>query len=103
MNRYGFALTFGLLCAFIHAAPAAEKDLLPEQPIDRQVALLRVPVSSPAEAARLMDEVFNGPATDHKDRVVVFAIPMTKYLFVRATKLDILTMRDLLTTCCEQP
>jgi hypothetical protein len=55
---------------------------------------MEVPGEESGEIARLVNEAFNGGGTR---RVLVFPIPTTNWLFVKANPIDLLTIRKLLT------
>ena|SRR6266511_5002925 len=57
------------------------------------VQIIRVQESDAEETARLLDETFNGSGPA---RIVVFKIPATQLLFIKADSLDLLTIRMLL-------
>jgi hypothetical protein len=57
------------------------------------VKVIHVPASDAAETARILDEAFNG---EGPSRIVVFAIPMTNSLFVKADADDLRCIQALL-------
>jgi hypothetical protein len=99
MKQYRFVLAIGLLLALLFRVPAYAQEEQPAPPTDSKTAMIiNVKVGSAKETARILDELFNGSGTDHKDRIVVLAIPLTSCLLVKATSADLQEIRHLLRT-----
>ncbi len=74
----------------------------PQTAADVSIVVIRVPVSSPKEAARVLDEIFNGTGETRRRRIVVFFLPGTRSVVVIGSRVDILTARELLSGCGRQ-
>ena len=96
MKQPGLLLAVGMLFALALPVPAFGQQENPEHPADPTVDVIRMKVGNAVEAASILDEAFNGSGTARKTRVVVFAIPLTNCLFVRATRDDLAAIRALL-------
>ena len=96
MMRYGLALAVGLSFGLIASGSACGQEATSSQPGDLIGEVVPVKFASAAEVARVLDSLFNGSGTDRKTRIEVFVIPLTNWLFVRGTRNDLVTIRELL-------
>ena len=96
MRQFGLALVIELLFAMVLPPPASGQEARSRQSTDSRTEIISARAGSAAETARILDELYNGSGTDRKPRIVVFAIPMTNCLFIKATSDDLLAIKVLL-------
>jgi hypothetical protein len=85
----------GLVSVAVLTAPASGQG---EQPLPStgEAAIISVKRGNATEIASLLHDLYNGSGTSREGRVVVFAIPMTNCLFVKATSADVQAIRERL-------
>lgn len=96
MKLSSLLFTIGILIGLAMAGPAFGREDKANQTIDSTVAVIPLKSSNAVEVATVLDEAFNGLGTNRKIRVVIFAVPMTDWLFIHATNSDLQTIRGLL-------
>ena len=95
MKHTLIAPAVGLISALAFPVSAFGQQQNPRQPEEPTAAVIPLKVASAVEIAKILDQVFNGSGASRTPRIIVFAIPLTNSLFVRATELDLLIVRDL--------
>jgi hypothetical protein len=96
VKQISLLFAVGLLIALAAPVPAFGSQEKPHQSASPTAEVIRMKVGNAVEAARFLDEAFNGTGLERKARVVVFVIPLTDCLFVEAMKDDLATIRSLL-------
>jgi type II secretory pathway component GspD/PulD (secretin) len=75
--------------------------LLTQPAGEGELTVIRLRAGNAVEVAKVLTEAFNGPAAKGGDRVRVVADPATNSVLVRASPLDLLTIRHLLRTALD--
>jgi hypothetical protein len=91
MKQFGFVLVLQLLFTMFFPVPAFGQEERPIQSTDLTTEILSVGTGSAAEIAGLLHDVYPGGSG-----TVVFAVPMTNLLFVKATKEDLFNIKELI-------
>jgi hypothetical protein len=95
MKRLAPLLAAALLLSMAFPTAAAGTAQQLPQPTNAEIDLIHVG-SNAAETAEILNTLYNGARTGPEARVVVFVVPSTSYLFVRASEADLLNIRRLL-------
>jgi hypothetical protein len=98
LSRLIFAA--GLMLGLASPVPASDPDAASARLPAPTVGVIRVAVGDTARVARELDKAFNESGTGRRTRIILFAIPLTNYLFAVATQSDLFTIRVLLRPCC---
>jgi hypothetical protein len=89
MKQFALVLVFELLFTMVLQAPASVQEERPVQSTDSKTEIFSVRAGSAAEIADLLHELYT-------DRIVVFAVPMTNFLFIKATSEDLRDIKVLI-------
>jgi hypothetical protein len=93
MKHFVCVLAIGLLFTVVTPLSAYGQEDRKPPGTDLEVAVVFLKTTNAEDVASVVKQAFNGSGPG---RVGVFAIPFTNCIFVKATRIDLLTIRQLL-------